>query len=239
MKFESPNAVSSVDPSRGAIARMVGFLYLLQMAAGVFGEVYVRGQLIARGDPTKTAENIVAGERLFRLSIAGDLIVCIAVLLLTWGLYVLLRPVSKNMALLGAFFRLVELAVLSTATVNSLLVLRLVSGANYLKTFEPGQLNSLVSLAINTQGSAMNVGFILLGLGSSVFAYLLLKSGYVPRALAAWGIFSALLLSAVTLAIMIFPRLGVLGLTYMMPMGLYEVGLGFWLLIKGIREPNT
>jgi hypothetical protein len=26
-------------------------------------------------------------------------------------------------------------------------------------------------------------------------------------------------------------------MAYMMPMGLYEIGLGFWLLIKGIKMP--
>jgi hypothetical protein len=28
-----------------------------------------------------------------------------------------------------------------------------------------------------------------------------------------------------------------MGMAHMMPMGLYEFGLGFWLLIRGIREP--
>jgi hypothetical protein len=74
-------------------------------------------------------------------------------------------------------------------------------------------------------------------LGSTVFAYLLLKSRYVPKAIAAWGIFSSLVLAVVTLAIIVFPGLGALELTYMMPMGLYEVGLGLWLLIKGIQAP--
>jgi hypothetical protein len=39
------------------------------------------------------------------------------------------------------------------------------------------------------------------------------------------------------LAIIVFPSLGTLGLSYMMPLGIYEVGLGFWLLIKGIQAP--
>lgn len=229
---------SEITFTQRAVARLVGALYLVQMAAGVFGEVAARGQLIARGDATRTAENIIAGERLFRLSIAGDLLTCIAVLVLTWGLYVLLRPVNQHIALLGAFFRLVELAVLSMATVNSLVVLRLLSAANPLKTFEPGQIHSFVSLAIAAQGLAMSVGFVFLGLGSAVFAYLLLKSRYVPKALAALGIFGALTLSVVTLASMVFPGLRVLGMTYMLPMGLYEVGLGLWLLIKGVRSPN-
>lgn len=84
----------------------------------------------------------------------------------------------------------------------------------------------------------MNVGFILLGLGSTVFAYLLLKSRYVPKALASLGIFSSSVLAIVTWAIMVFPSLGdILGLAYMAPMGIYEVGLGLWLLVKGIQVP--
>jgi peptidoglycan biosynthesis protein MviN/MurJ (putative lipid II flippase) len=83
----------------------------------------------------------------------------------------------------------------------------------------------------------MSVGFVLLGLGSAVFAYLLLKSRYIPKALAGWGIFSSLVRAVGTLAIMVFPSLGAVGLVYMMPMGICEVGLGLWLLIKGIQAP--
>jgi hypothetical protein len=48
-----------------------------------------------------------------------------------------------------------------------------------------------------------------------------------------------LLLELGSLAIIAFPGLGVIGMRYMMPMGLYEVGLGFWLLIKRIRAPTA
>lgn len=232
-------SATTIEPAQRTAAKIVGIIYPIQMATGVFGEIVARGQLIVRGDPTKTAENIIAGERLFRLSIAGDLLTYILVMVLTWALYVLLRPVNRNLALLGAFFRLSELAVLCIATVNSLVVLRLLSGAPALQTFEPAQLHAFVSLAIHAQGAGMQVGFVLLGLGSAIYAYLLLKSRYVPKALALLGIFGALLLALGTVAIFISPALGRVGMSYMMPMGLYEVGLGFWLLIKGIREPKT
>ena len=130
------------------------------------------------------------------------------------------------------------MAVLCVATVNSLVVLKLLSGAAYLTVFDVNQLHSLVLLAYNTQGQGMMVGFILLGLGSAVFAYLLLRSRYVPKAFAVLGVFSSLLLALGSLAIIVFPGLGVIGMSYMMPMGLYEVGLGFWLLIKGIKAPT-
>jgi hypothetical protein len=226
-----------IEPVRRLAAKAVGLLYLIQMATGVFGQ-YVRDQLIVRGDAAKTAQNIINAERLFRLSIAGDLITYILVIGLIWALYILLRPVDKNLALLGVLLRLVENAILCVATVNSLVVLRLLSGADYLTTFPANQLHSLATLALSAQGVAMSVGFILLGLGSTVFAYLFLKSRYVPKTLAFFGIFSSLVLAVVTLGIMVFPALAGLGLTYMLPMGIYEIGLGLWLLFKGIAAPN-
>lgn len=230
---------STISPAQRTAARVIGIIYPLQMATGIFGEVFARGQLIVRGDAARTAENIMGSEGLFRLSIVGDLITYILVMVLTWALYVLLRPVNKNLALLGAFFRLSEMAVLCIATVNSLVILRLLSGSAYLKTFELDQVRSLVMLAYQSQGLGMSVGFVLLGFGSAIFAYLLLRSRYIPTALAALGIIGALLLSIGTLAVILFPGLGALGMTYMLPMGLYEVTLGFWLLIKGIRQPVT
>ncbi len=227
-----------VTPEQRTAAKIVGLLYLVQMATGVFGEVVARGRLVVPGDASRTAQNIIAGERLFRLSIAGDLVTYVGVIVLIWAFYVLVRPVNRNLALLAVMFRLAENAVLCVATVNSLVVLKLLSGADYLKTFETGQRNALVMLAYNTQGFAMRVGFILLGLGSTVFAYLLLRSRYVPKVLAAWGIFASLLLAASTLVFIVFPSSGVLGMACMAPMGLYEVGLGLWLLIKGISQPR-
>ncbi|HEX7605433.1 MAG TPA: DUF4386 domain-containing protein [Usitatibacter sp.] len=228
----------ALGPEQRSAARIIGFLYLFQMATGVFGQAFVRDRLIVPGNAAETAQNIIGSERLFRMSIAGDLVTYIGVIVLIWALYVLLRPVDRSLALLAVLFRLCENAVLCVATASSLVALRLLGGADDLKAFEPSQLHSLATLVISAQGLAMSVGFILLGLGSAIFAYLLLKSRYIPKVLAAWGIFASLVLAVVTLANIVFPRLGdAMGMAYMMPMGLYEVGLGLWLLIKGLHAP--
>jgi Domain of unknown function (DUF4386) len=218
-------------------ARLIGVLYLAQMAIAIFGQSFVRDQLVVRGDATRTAQNIMGAERLFRLSIAGDLLTYSTVIILIWALYIVLRPIDRNLAFLAVLFRLAENAVLCLATVSSLVVLKLLSGSASFKAFETGQLHSLAALALSAQGLGMNVAFILLGLGSTVFSYLWLKSRYIPRALAGWGIFASSLLAVGTLAIIVFPSLGAVGLTYMVPMFFYEVGLGLWLLIKGLRAP--
>ena len=66
----SAPSVRDVSPAQHTAARVIGILYPIQMATGIFGEVFARGQLIVRGDPTRTAENIMASEQLFRFSIA-------------------------------------------------------------------------------------------------------------------------------------------------------------------------
>ena len=210
-------------------------MYLIQMATGVFTQIYARGSLIVRGDPTQTARNIIDSEGLFRIGIASDLATYTAVLVASWALYVLLRPVNRNLALLALLFRLMELAIHFNATVDSLGVLRVLRGDQYLKSIDAGQLHSMAQLALSVQGEAVNMGFILLGLGSAVFAFLLLKAQFVPRLLAGWGVFASLLLAGYALAIIVFPKAGVLQVAPMLPMGIYEVTLGFWLLLRGAK----
>ena len=220
-------------------ARLAGAMYLIQMATGVFTQIYARGSLIVRGDPTQTARNIMDSEALFRIGIASDLATYTAVLIATWALYVLLRPVNRSLALLAVMFRLMELAIHFNATVDSLGVLRVLSGAQYLKSLDSVQLHSMAQLALGVQGEAVNMGFILLGLGSAVFAFLLFKSQFIPRLLACWGVFASLLIAAYALSTIVFPMAAALQVVPMLPMGLYEVSLGVWLLLKGAKiEPS-
>ena len=67
----------------------------------------------------------------------------------------------------------------------------------------------------------------------AVFAYLLLRSRYVPRALAGLGIVASLLLSAYSATSIVFPAVEPYWAVLMAPMFLYEVTLGFWLLLGG------
>lgn len=225
----------ALEPAQRTAAKAAGFLYLLQMATGVFG-FWAKGQVVT-GDATQTAANLAASDRLFRIGLASDLMTAVTVIALIVALYVVLTPVNRHLALLAAFWRLAENAVGAVAVLNGFVALRLLGGAEYLRAVDPEQLQALARLFIGVQGQGLRIAFVFLGLGSAVFSYLWLRSRYIPRALAAWGIFASLVLSGVTLAIMVFPSLGAMGLIYMAPMGIYEVGLGIWLLVKGIRTP--
>jgi Domain of unknown function (DUF4386) len=227
--------MNMIDNSQRIAAKVVGFLYLFTNATAMFA-FSVRGKLIAARDAEQTAANIMASERLFRIGIAAELVTVVGVLVLVWGLYVILRPVDKSIVWLATFFRLGENFILAFATLLELAVLALVKGPASLEMFR-AQEPLLVNAVVRVYGDTFNVGFLFLGLGSALFSYLWFKSRYIPRVLAGWGIFASLVMALMSLAIIVFPTLSKLGLTYMMPMGLYEFGLGLWLLIKGIQAP--
>lgn len=224
---------ASREATQARAARLAGGMFLFVNVAGIFSEVFVRGSLLS-GDAARVAQSIVNSERLFRLGIASDLVMYAGGLVLIWALYVLLRPVNRDLALLAALFRIVETAVSAAAVLGSLIAVQLLGGAEYLNAFGAGELDALSRLARNVFSFGQDVGFVFLGLGSALFAYLLLKSRYVPRLLAGWGMFASLLLVVYNLVIVVAPEV-VDPLMYVAiaPMGLYEIPIGFWLLLKG------
>jgi hypothetical protein len=232
--------VSALDPSQQRAASIVGSSYLLAMALGIFSEV-IRGHLIVADNAVDTARNILSHETLFRLSIASDLIVPGAIdIALIAALYVVLKPVNQNLASFAVLLRLMDSIIGVVVTLSNFDALRLLSGADYLKVFDEDRLFALARLSIGAHGSGFNVLFVFLGLGSSVFSYLWFKSNYIPKALAILGVFGSLLMAVSCLMIIIFPHLAdLLSPAYMAPLGLFEITMGFWLLIKGLKDPGA
>ncbi len=56
-------------------ARVAGLLYLIVIVAGIFAEIFVRGQLVVANDAAATAHNIVTHELKYRLGFAAELAV--------------------------------------------------------------------------------------------------------------------------------------------------------------------
>jgi len=92
-------------------------------------------------------------------------------------------------------------------TLSGLRRLRILSGADYLHAFEANQLQALARLSVGAHGAAYNVGLVLAGLRSTAFCYLWFESRFIPRALAAWGMFGSFLMGACAFSFIIFPEL--------------------------------
>jgi Domain of unknown function (DUF4386) len=227
--------ITTIDPSQRTAAKVAGVVYLVAMATSMFAELALRGPLMVRGNAVQTVLNIAEAERLFRISSVIHLLTFATDAVLAVALYAILKPVNRHLALLAAFWRLADCAILAGNVVTDFAALRFVSDAEYLRSFAPAQLQALARVYLSIGTAGYQVGFVFLGLGSAVFSVLWLQSRYIPRLLAGWGIFASLTLALVTVAVMLFPALGAkMGLAYMAPMFIYEVGLGLWLLIKGL-----
>jgi Domain of unknown function (DUF4386) len=246
----SDMATYAINKSQRKAAKIVGFTYLFTMAAVVFGQFGVHARLIVENDAAETARNILAHERLFRISIACDLIYCVGAVVLLAALYVILKPVNQNLALLAAFGRLLYAMVWVLMTINLFDVLRVFIGADYFRGLEADQLPALARLYIDARGSwdasrmysalgaAYYIGLLFYGLGSTVFNYLWFESHYIPRALAAWGVLSSLWASICAFTFVIFPsfaKVVTLG-WFDNPMVLFEIVIAGWLLLKGLRQ---
>ena len=227
---------STPDASQRTAARVVGFSYLFAMVAANVAEFGVHAHLLVSGDAAATAHNILAHERLWRLGIACNLLCMTTDLALIAALYVILSRVHQGLALFATCSRVVETSVFVVVILNDFDVLRIVSGADHLQAFGAEQVQALARLSLGAYGAGYGVGLILFGLGSAAFGVLWFKSRYIPRLLAAWGVFASLLVAAGSLTLIVFPNLSSLLIPgYFLPVFLFEIIMGFWLLIKGLR----
>ena len=205
----------------------------------LFTGIYVASQLITGKDAAQSAQWITSHETLFRLGIASDLIAFTIDIALITALYLVLRPVSRGLALFATFVRLVETALFFSVTLKYFDVLGYLERRRLHARARRESLQSLARLAISLHNSGYNVGLVLAGLGSTVFCYLWLKSGYIPKWLAGFGIFASVMLASFTFAWVIVPEYAkviTVGI-YGGPIFLFELAMGFWLLIKPLRLP--
>lgn len=199
--------ITPIDEAQRKAAKVAGFAYLISFAAVVFAQFHVHARLIVEHNAAATARNILAHQRLFRVGIGFDLVYCAATVVLLSAFYVVLRPVDRNLALLAAFFRLIWAFMWVQMTVNLFDALRMLSGADYLQAFEPERLQALARLYLGERFDQYYVGLLFCGLASAICSYLWFRSRYIPRALAAWGVLSSIILCRVYLRFYPFPEL--------------------------------
>jgi hypothetical protein len=229
--------ISAVDESQRKAARLAGFTFLFAMAIVVLANYGISFRLIVPGNAAETARNIMAHETLFRISIACNLIYVVNLVVLLAALYVILKPVNRTLALVAAFCRLLLALMWCVTALNTLGALRLLGDAAYLPVFKTDQLQTLARLHIAASYDAYYVGLPFWGLASTVCSYLWFKSGYIPGALAAFGVISSAWCVICAFSFMAFPHFdATVGASWFdLPMVIFEMALVFWLLFKGLN----
>ncbi len=232
-------ALPTVEASPQAYARTGGALYLIIIVAGILGEIFIRGRIIVSGDAAATAHNIMASQSLWRVGIAGDLIMHVCDIPLALIFYVLLKPVNKNLTLLAVIFGLIQTAVMVANEIVLLVPLFLLGDAEYLRSVDPHQLQALAYVAVKVNDYGFGVGLIFFGCECLILGYLIFRSGYLPGFLGVLMPLAGLsyltnsfaLLLAPALAAKLFPAI-------LLPAFVAETSFCLWLLVKGVDVPR-
>ena len=209
------------------IARLGGLLYLYIIVAGLFVEVFVRSKLIVSGDAVATARNILSNESLWRSSFAAEMFMMVFAIVLTLILYILLRPVNAELALLSVLFNLVSLTIESMSALANFATLPL------LHAHLPNA-SALFSLDLYEYGfgaSLIFFGFVLL-----IDGFLVYNSGYFPKFLGVllpiggvcYLVNSFALFLSPPLSDAIFPLI-------LLPAFVAELSFCLWLLVMGVN----
>jgi hypothetical protein len=152
----------SAEISPQVYARFGGVLYLIIIGAGATGELSVKGgrrrTRQRRGDgPQHHGVPVVVAGRYC------DLVRHVCDVSLMAILYVLLRPVNNNLALLAVLFNVTQTAVLIANKFDLPLPIFLLGDGEYLKAFAPEQLQALSYVSLRTHDHGFAEGLVFFG----------------------------------------------------------------------------
>jgi len=211
---------------------MAGIGLLIMVIAAPYAELYVYPKLIVPANAAETTKNIIANKTLFTSAIFGYLITFICDLVVAWALYILLKPVNKNLSLTTAGFRWVYTGIALFALLNLVTVLRLSNISDILPILQPDQLHAQVTLSLNTFRTQWHFGLLFFGIHLGLLGYLVFRSKYIPKILGVLLIIAGLGYVLTTLKPYLFPTVNLDFAEYTF---YGELIFMLWLLIIGAR----
>ena len=228
-------STTALEASQRTAAKTAAVAYLLSFATVVAVNFGIFGRLLTRGDPARAAANILAQETLFRVGIAGQLLYCIGVIVVSASFYVVLKTIDPHLALLAILGRLVHGFTWVLLGLHLLTALTMLREPEY-AALSPAELPVLVRPYLSAS-DPYYVGLLFWSLGSTIGAYVWLKSRYVPKALAGFGIIASAWAVACTVAFFLFPDFPkIVNLWWFdIPLVLFEIALSVLLLVRGLR----
>ena len=232
-----PDHAFVISRRRKDTARLAGLLWFLSAVTGGLGLSYVRSSVIVVGDAAATAANIVASESLFRAAIVSSLLSQIFLFFVGLILFHLFKEVNKVLATVCLTSVMMTVAIAVVNTLNLFGTLLVSSQAEYLKVFNPEQLNAMAMIFLRLANSGQGLLEIFWTPYYFSFGLLIIRSRFLPKIL---GIL--LMIMSVGFAINIFTKFLIPqfypAIFTQLAMGLGALGgipTILWLLIKGAK----
>jgi hypothetical protein len=224
----------TITPEQRTYARLAGIVILAHIVLELFGDSVT---IIARGGKSfaETARFAAENEALWRFCLLSVGLSWISIGILAYVLYVVLEPVNKRLAQLALVLRLSASSVGAASLMFRVAQARLYMASETESLFTSEQLRALVAVTQRGSGAGVTIAWMLMGAGYALFFLLFLRSRYLPRALAGFGIVTSAILVVVAALAFVFPqRTNELKL-FLVPALLTEIATALWLLFKGLH----
>ncbi len=215
-------------------ARWIGVLYLITIVAGGWGESHVPDTLLLANDLTGTAHKVAASVVIFRSSFAAYLIEATCDITLNVLLYALLRPTSRNLALLAVCFGLMGTATFAAGEMLYFAAALPSVDADVVRAISSEAQATLTYFCLTIFGYCFGIFAIFYGVAAAIRGYLILRSGYLPRVLGAIVMLGGASFIVKNVVIVITPHHDKPYI--ILPMFLTLVSMALWMLFKGINQ---
>jgi hypothetical protein len=232
-----PEPWTPARPSPRTLSRIGGALYLTIIAIGAFGELGIRGRVVVPGDAPATAANLSSLESLWRVGLVGELLLLVCATALAAIFYVLIRPVSRDGALLALSFNLVSLAVEGAMALYLAAALFPLTREEYRSAFGPEQLAALSLSSIQSHAYGFGLALVFFGCFCVVMGTLIYRSGFIPKTIGVLLLVAGVCYVVNTFALVLSPALSSRLIPWiLLPPLVAELSFALWLLLKGVRR---
>lgn len=228
------NITSHLSP--GKVARITGGLYLAYIVAMVLADTLGH---IGRGTAEQVYQAIATDEGSFRLGLVIALITGLLFLVTAWGLYALLRPVNKNLALLFLLLNAVGVAIAGASMLSLVSAMLQGDTASHMQAYSAAQLEGLAYLSINVYKTGFVTAQLFFGAWLFPLGYLVYKSSFLPRLLGVLLTLDGIAVLIWFLQALLLPDHPEIRYPGLVVSFVAEVGLALWLLVKGAKAVDS
>ena len=212
--------------------RWIGVLYVITLVAGGWGEAHVPNTLLLANDVAGTAHKVASSLGLFRASFVAYLVEAVCDVTLNVLLYALLRPVSRNLAFLAVCLGLMATSIYIAGELIYFAAALPAVDADIAQAVSPDAKATLTYLCLSVYGYVNGIFAIFYGTAALLRGYLMLRSGYFPRALGGLLMFGGAGFVTENLLVVLAPEHD--SPYVLAPMFLAMSALTLWFWIKGI-----
>ena len=221
----------TIELPRQKMARITGGLYLAFVLAMIVADTVGH---IGVGEVDQAYEVLTADPWQFAVGLVFGLLSAFLFVMAAWGLYVLLRPVNQDLALLFLLLNAIGVAIQVVSYFPLIFAILSTDASGFTQAFSAVQIEGLQYISLNLYKLSFVTAQLFFGTWLFPLGYLVYKSGFLPKFLGVLLILDGFAIVFWFFQAILLPDYPAISYPGMALSFIAEVGLGLWLLIKGV-----